>query len=190
MEYQLANEEIRQQAGTLINAHHTDLSNVGVKIDIIMAFAIEDDEGNKKFPTLTGGGYPVNGIARILGGKDRCCRGYDAEITLDGDKWDELTLEQQNAILDHEINHFVVKRNIKGEISYDKSGRPRLAMRKHDVQFGWFKIIAERHGVASAEVEQAAQLFQAGADSFFAFVHELPLTGRGKKAKTIKDVEA
>ena len=190
MEYQNANSAVREQAAEIIKAHHPDLYNVGVKIEFVFGLASEDAEGNKKFPTITVNGYPANGKAKILGNLDRLLTGYDALVVLDGDKWTELSEEQQNALLDHEINHFTVKRNIKGEISYDKANRPRLALRKHDVQFGWFKVVAERHGTDSAEVEQANQLFTAGANSFFAFVHELPLTGRGKKAKQIKDIEA
>jgi hypothetical protein len=36
----------------------------------------------------------------------------------------------------------------------DDLDRPKLRVRKHDHQFGWFDSIARRHGPASFEVQQ------------------------------------
>jgi hypothetical protein len=37
----------------------------------------------------------------------------------------------------------------------DDLKRPKLKLRKHDVEVGWFAIVAGRHGSASLEIEQA-----------------------------------
>jgi hypothetical protein len=95
----------------------------------------------------------------------------DAEITLDGDQWGDLSTDQQLAVVDHEVHKIVVRRSIEGEVLYDTAGRPKLQKRQYDVRVGWFSIIAERHGVASSEVTQAKQLFESKeAQYLFPFV--------------------
>lgn len=169
----IAPETIRQQMGRIINEYHPELSAIGVKIDLLVAFAKEDDEGNKRLPTLALNGYPANGIAKILGPKDRLCRSYDAEIIINGDAWDTMTPEQRDALLDHEITHFVPKRNAGGDLLEDDYGRPKLIMRKHDHHFGWFRAVAERHGSNSGEVHQATKLFEEAGQVYFGFVAAL-----------------
>ena len=171
--YQLAEKPVFQMAAGIIKRHHQDLHAIGVKIDILFAFALEDSEGNKKTPTLSHQGYPANGIAKILNLKDRLCRGYDAEIILDGDAWAGLTDNQKLAILDHEITHFVVKRNSDGNVIRDYMERPRLMMKKHERQFGWFDSIAARYGRDSAEVQQATHVFDTGGQVYFGFLDDL-----------------
>ncbi len=39
-------------------------------------------------------------------------------------------------------------------------GRPQLKLRKHDVEVGWFKCVAERNGAASLERIQFATTMQ------------------------------
>jgi hypothetical protein len=40
----------------------------------------------------------------------------------------------------------------------DDLGRPKLRMRKHDINFGWFNQVAKRHGSASQERIQARMI--------------------------------
>jgi hypothetical protein len=103
-------------------------------------------------------GVKALGIARKLSLKDRAMGRGDAEISLDGDWWKETASEeQQRALLDHELHHLslVIK---KHQITYDALGRPNIRMRKHDVQVGWFAVIAQRHGKHSQEQIQAATI--------------------------------
>jgi hypothetical protein len=51
-----------------------------------------------------------------------------------------------------------LKKNGFGEVARDDIGRPLIKLRKHDYEFGWFNIIAARHGIASAEVQQATRI--------------------------------
>ena len=51
----------------------------------------------------------------------------------------------------------------------DECARPKLKLKKHDRQFGWFDKIAERHGHASGEVRQALKLFTEARQLYFDF---------------------
>jgi hypothetical protein len=83
----------------------------------------------------------------------------------------EMTDAEKDALIDHELEHIEVKMDGKRP-KLDCRGRPKIGMRKHDYQFGWFRSIAERHGVASGEVHQARTLFLREKQTFFAFINQ------------------
>lgn len=128
-------------------ASHKPLLDARVKIDFVFAFS-DPDSGR---PAIMLGGYPALGVARRIGLKDRALGRGDAEVMLDGDWWKEATGERKRALLDHELHHFEVKTDKHGRFDWDDLNRPRLLLRKHDFDFGWFTIIAERHGKHSTE---------------------------------------
>ena len=84
------------------------------------------------------------------------CDILDAEIVLDGDRWDELSAEEQDAAIDHELTHLELVVDDSG-LRRDDLDRPNLRIRKHDHQFGWFDCVARRHGTASFEWRQYEQ---------------------------------
>jgi hypothetical protein len=47
--------------------------------------------------------------------------------------------------------------------------RPKLTLRRHDFQAGWFHEIAQRHGEASPEVRSAKQLMAGTGQLYFDF---------------------
>ena len=82
----------------------------------------------------------------------------DVEIRLDGDLIKHMDEEQILALMDHEVTHIQVRENKDGEILFDDLGRPKIDLRKHDHEFGWFDEVAQRWGESSMEVKQAKQL--------------------------------
>lgn len=91
----------------------------------------------------------------------------DAEISLDGDWWRTASEEERRALLDHELHHIAPELNQNSQPITDDIGRPKIHMRKHDFQFGWFTIIAERHGLASAECIQAKGMMDAAGQYYW-----------------------
>lgn len=143
------------------DTHHS-LSVAKPRIDFIFAFADRDGDNQPIGPALKLRGMRAYGIARKLPAVDRAKGCGDAEIKLDGDWWDGAEDEQRTALLDHELTHLTcVLGGEKGKewALLDKQGRPVMALRKHDVEFGWFNCIAERHGSHSIERLQAKKLF-------------------------------
>lgn len=145
-------------ATALCQKYHHDLIDFRVKIDLLFAFAALDDEGNPEGPALKLHGLPARGIARKISLKDRSKGMGDCEISIDGHWWHGANEEEQQALLDHELQHFEVKVNRAGVELRDDLGRPQIRIRPHDYEFGWFKCIAERHGMASAECAQAEKI--------------------------------
>ncbi len=156
--YSVASPEIKARGEALVSKHHLELANHEVKIDYITAQATVNDDGVPTGPAVTHGGYPAWAIAKILQSKDRVMGRGDCEIVIDGDRWPMLSDEQKDALLDHELYHFTLKVDKYGAVVMDDIHRPKMKLRKHDHQFGWFDEIAQRHGANSIEVGQFVNL--------------------------------
>lgn len=158
--YQKCPKDVHQMAQSIISEFesHKPLSDCGVTLSLLFAYGDRDDEtGELNGDAITHHGQRALGLARIVNEKDRVKGNPDAEIILDGDYWVIIDEPVQRALLDHELHHISVK-TTKGIIQHDCAGRPKLKMRKHDIEIGWFKCIAERHGKNSMEQQQAARM--------------------------------
>lgn len=137
---------------------HQPLLDAKVTIDFVFAYSDKDEDTGKPLNNaLSKNGCKALGICRKIPPKDRAMGRADAEISLDGDWWEEATDAEQRALLDHELHHIQVKIDKRGLVR-DDLGRPVLDMRKHDYEFGWFKVVAARHGNHSMERTQARQM--------------------------------
>lgn len=167
-----APDEVYERADHIIECFYPELKAAGLKLDII---SIADDEDD--VPALTHQGYPCDAVVRIIPVKSRIMGRGDAEITIDEWNWLNSDSGEKDALLDHEIHHLLLVPNAKrgGAPKLDDCGRPKLKMKKHDHQFGWFTEIAKRHGAASGEVRQARMLFLAGRQIYFGFAENLTI---------------
>jgi hypothetical protein len=83
-------------------------------------------------------------------------------MTLDGERMDAWTSKRLQAVIDHELRHLMLAKNKRtGEIQLDDEGRPKLRIRPHDFEFGWFARTAELYGEESYEVSQAREIVAA-----------------------------
>lgn len=162
-------------ARELLNQYETHALLIQAKatIDFVFAFGDVDDNGDTKGNALQKNGVKALGIARKIPIKDRALGRADAEISLDGDWWKDATDAQRRALLDHELHHLTVKMDNTG-LLLDDLGRPVIAMRKHDVEIGWFIEIARRHKGASLEVTQAGQIMDESGQYFWPLEEEAP----------------
>lgn len=138
---------------------HKPLLDAKVKIDFVFAYGDVDDKGAKVSDAITKNGVKCLGLARKVPIKERAMGRGDAEITLDHDHWETITKAEQAALLDHELHHLAVKIDKRGLVR-DDLGRPVLTIRPHDYDFGWFRVIADRHGKHSVEAQQAATMLE------------------------------
>ena len=87
----------------------------------------------------------------------------DALMILDGERLDSWTSKRLQAVIDHELRHLVLSKSKKtGQVQRDDLDRPRLKIRMHDFEFGWFARTAELYGEDSYEVSQAREIITAG----------------------------
>jgi hypothetical protein len=149
--YSRVPEEVDRIIETLRLEFHPQIEGV-----TIQALFVYDDESQDK--VLQHGGYPAQALVRLTPTRDRALGVADAVIVIDRANWLALSGQQRDGLLDHELYHLerVVDEDDLPQV--DAVNRPKLALRKHDHQFGWFDEIAHRHGDNSPEVRQAKQL--------------------------------
>lgn len=160
--YDTAPEEVIDLINETIEEFHPELVEAQVTVDAMFAY---DEKGG--FP-VKAGGYPAFATIKITSLKNRVKGMADAEITIDAEAFKGMNKEQQKALIDHELYHLLVVRDKESNIKTDDANRPKLRIRKHDHQMGWFKAIAIRHKQNSPEVYQATLLWDSDASIFFA----------------------
>lgn len=155
-----ASEDVYEHIKRLRKQHYDYLDGVSVG-----ALFIADEDGD---PCLSHRGYPAAAMCRIVPGRDRAAGMPDAQIIIDLAIWQGYDAKRKAALIDHELYHLkpVVK---DGEQKFDAQDRPKLEIRLHDYQFGWFDEIAKRHGEASGEVSQAKLLVEMSGQLYFDF---------------------
>jgi hypothetical protein len=145
--YSAAPSGVAERVAHLIKLFHPDLKDAGVKIDLL---SVSDDDLECE-DALKVRGYPAYACIRAIEIKGRTMGRGDAEIVIDESKWMRLSDATRDAILDHELEHIELQITKKGRVKLDCAGRPKIKMRLHDVLYGHFISIAERHGKASIE---------------------------------------
>lgn len=161
--YTKAQKDILQALAKTMERYHKPLRDADVSVQVLMAWPRRDDNGDATGPAVTHNGYPCAAKIRVLSAKDRVARGFDAEMIVDGEKWQESDARQQIAILDHELEHLELLTDAEGSVVLDDGERPKLRCQRHDAQLGWFHAVARRHGESSIEVQQARALITSDA---------------------------
>lgn len=165
MPYYEKSTEVRTLANSLLSefATHTPLLDAKVAISYMLAFPCLDESGSPMEDAITKGGVKCLGLTRKNPTRQRKEGLADATITLDGPYWDGADEPERRSLLDHELEHVSVVEegtSTEGQIIYkrDNAGRPVIRLRKHDIETGWFKSVAERHGAHAQERIQAKQI--------------------------------
>jgi hypothetical protein len=156
--YQKAPADMREQVTAVMKTYHGQLRDAEVQVDVLLASPTVDANGDPTGPAVRVHGYAAAAFIRVLSYKDRVIRGFDAEMTLDADHWETASDAERIAVIDHELTHLELVTGDGGTVLRDNAERPKLRCRKHDRHFGWFDIVARRHGDHSLEVKQAREM--------------------------------
>lgn len=169
--YRKPNADERALLGEAIRKYHDRLIAYGVTIDLLVAYATRTEKGEMRGTAISHGGYAAMATVKVNPLKARVLGSGDALVTIDGDRWIDFEEAEHLAILDHELTHLDLVYDDDGElpaavieaaeanptkerprpIRLDDEGRPRLRIRLHDHQFGWFDDVVKRHGRQSVE---------------------------------------
>lgn len=156
--YTDAPPEVIERLNALVRQNHPELKQAEVTFLVQMVHATRDDQGEPRGPALKYAGSPAAALVSIISLKDRQAGLADVRIQLDGDTWNERPTGEQEAILDHELYHVMVKRDKDDQFVSDDIGRPKLRLRPHDFLMGGFKEIMDRHREHALETQFAAQM--------------------------------
>lgn len=172
--YEKALAECHAIRDRMLEKYHGGLHDAQVTIDLLFAKKRPDDSGeiNPEGHALKLHGYPVAAMVKVNSYKARVQGHADAEIIIDGDRWHEWSQAEQDALIDHEIEHLELKTDKDGNVRRDDLDRPKLRVRLHDHEFGWFDSIARRHGKHSFEVQQFEKFREAHRQTWINFKEE------------------
>jgi hypothetical protein len=159
-----------------MRAEHYEEMLDGVTIGALFVF-----DSESSLPILTHQGYPADATIRITPVRDRALGVADAVIVVDRSRWSILSPAQKNALIDHELMHLERDLDDDGDPKVDAFNRPKLRIRRHDHQLGWFDDVARRHGEASPEIRGARQLIEATGQLYFDF--EKVVTNPSRKGR-------
>lgn len=165
--YEKCPEAVHAILRRIINQHHPDLKESGVRVDLL--FAQSDKEGVSAVKLH---GYPKAAKVRKTTLKERTLGHGDAEIIIDRDHWEKIGADTQNALIDHELEHLAVKRDQSNRLVCDDAERPVIGLRLHDWELGGFRSIVERHGPSAIEHNNAQAFFDQYGQMLFGFAKQ------------------
>lgn len=174
--YSEADSELKNCRDRMMEKYHGPLRDAGVTTDLVFAEPRSDGEGviAPEACALKLHGYPVQAMVKINSYKLRFKGHADAEILVDKQRWQELKDEEKDALIDHELEHLELKTDRDGLLVRDDLDRPKLRMRLHDWEHGWFDSIARRHGPQSQEVQQFEKFKAAHRQTWIDFKDDEP----------------
>jgi len=179
--YTQCSPEIHKTARDIMHTHHPDLFANEPSFLCIFVDAGIDEEGNPK-PAIKHQGYPCAGIVKLTNAADRACGKPDFVIQLDHQVWSRTEEEGRTSLLDHEITHVEPDLDEEGEYQVHSDGRPRLKMRRHDIEIGIFHEVIERHGAAAIDAVQVMNVYHSeSGQAVFAFMEDLKTAGKKKR---------
>jgi hypothetical protein len=158
--FRKASKEIQEAIIKTMADYHGAKADAGVKVLTLMVSPTLDENDDPVGPAITVAGHKAAAKTKILSLKDRVVTGCDAETQIDADVWDESSDEERTALIDHELTHLELRVDDQGGVIRDDVDRPKLRIRKHDRQFGFFDVVAHRHGIASFEVRECRRFLE------------------------------
>ena len=156
--YEVADESVVKVIDKAAELYHAELKQYDVKIMAIMAFGPRNEEDVITRPAIRKNGNACAACIRVLPLKERLVKHADAEMTIDGDKWEEYNDDIRIALVDHELSHLDIKLDKDGNLKKDSLKRPMLGTIRDDIVYWGNSHIAERHGENSIEVINAKAL--------------------------------
>jgi len=136
-----------------IDKNYKDLQETDVKIAVIFVEPALDDNGVPKAPAIKFAGVGAAAKIKVESPENRALYKADARLLIDKHGWDDLTHEQQCALIDHELCHLVVCRDSKGMVVQHDDLRPKLRTRPDDWLINGFREVVERHGSAAIDYQ-------------------------------------
>lgn len=163
-QYSTAGLDLLQRIERVRDEYHPQLK--GVSIGALFVF------GDEPGQILEHQGYPSAAVIKPTSTKDRAAGLSDALLIVDRYAYEGFTDPQKMALVDHELYHLERVTEDDGTPKFDSNGRPKLSIRKHDRQFGWFDEVAHRHGDNSIEVMQAKSIIASTRQLYFPFYQD------------------
>lgn len=160
--YEKAKDEDFELLNNIIstNDEYHDINTFKLKYNLLYAFPTTDDAGNIKSPAIKNKGVACAAMIKLIKGADKIIKNYDFEIFVDKSLWDEISISEKTAILEHELFHIKFKKDKNNDFKFDEYDRPMLQLKEHDLIFWGFSEIAKKHGDFSIEKKSIKEMIK------------------------------
>ena len=166
-------QEIKHLVNRAMKNWHKQLEEFEVTVDCLFAFATTDANGDTTGCALKKNGLPAAALIRVTPLKDRTKGNGDAEMQIDGDEWENYSDKQKLALIDHELEHLQLLFDKDGGLKRDDLDRPKLRLRPHDREVGWFDDVVKRHGRDAFEYSSFNSIWQSTRQMKLPFLDEI-----------------
>lgn len=152
--YEPCDEEVIALVDSVMRAYHTPLADAGVTTHALFARDYDETTGDA-IQAVKRAGYPAAAKISVTSLADRARGIPDAKLVIDEYSWKHLDANRRRALIDHELQHLELSVDFHTmEIKLDDLERPKLKLRVHDFEVGYFRAVVLRHGKAAIEAEE------------------------------------
>lgn len=151
--YEYASTEDREILNEMLQTEdYQNLNGYNIRFALIYV-TTEDDKSGAVLPTFKNLPYKV----KYNNAKDRLLKKIDIEIQLDTEYWEDITDTEKQAVIDGALNQIeiVEKKNLP---AYNDDGTVKIKLRKPDMVYEGFSVIAEKYGSDSPEIKKYRRL--------------------------------
>jgi hypothetical protein len=155
---------------------HKELVEAKVRVGILFASVELDQNGRPMGIPVRCHGTPAAAKVKLISRRKRL-EGipFEAIIEIDEHRWDLLTEEGQEALLDHELTHLQLKRDKDSNLPIaDDDGRPKLKMRPDDWSLTGFADVVRRRGHMALEAQSFKELYDRYGQMLFPWMETVP----------------
>lgn len=138
--------------------HHPELAELGVRVGLVNVLPACSEDGEPTGPAIKFAGAAVAAQVKLTTPAQRVHVDYDAIVSIDNARWNELSDESRAALLDHELTHLEVAKDKDGVAIITDDLRPKLKTRPDDFIVTGFYEVIKRHGDAALEYRSVYQI--------------------------------
>jgi hypothetical protein len=158
--YRKADPDTAEMLGRVMKECHKLLVEATVRVGVLLASTEIDQEGRPKSAPVKSHGVPCVAKTRLINRKQRL-QGvpFEAVIEIDEHRWELMTEEAQEAVIDHELTHLELKRDPDTNLPLsDDDGRPKLKLLPDDWVLTGFADVVRRRGRWAIEAQAIKDL--------------------------------
>lgn len=171
--YAMCGETEYKLIRSVIEKHHPTLNEGHVSFSLMFVYAAKDEDNVPKGAAITERGKPADYTVKVTPVEMRVRGMADVMVSIDGDRWDDKSEDEQTAIFDRLCESMFVEigKDEARTVKSDAADRPVISRREPDLVVVGYSAVMKRNGRFSPEQEVIAEFTSAMKQA------DLPLPG-------------
>lgn len=148
----VASAETHNFVYQVMEKYHPELAEHGITVTVFMAEKVDKEGNSTKEPAIIVRGQACSAEIRKANQRELGLGSGLLIIEVDALEWDNMPEKTRIALMDHELCHFVLKKEKKtGMVKLDGNDKPMLQGVHHDREIGIFYDVIRRHRIISPD---------------------------------------